>query len=291
MSETVAFIGTGLMGTPMVRRLLRAGLEVRIWNRSPDKAEALRDAGAWLSATPSEAILGATIVCLCLTDASVIQNILFGEYAAAQAIGDDTIIVDFSTIGPDATLDITRHLKTVSPAVQWVDAPVTGGVKGAETGELVILCGGDARSIDRLGPVFEPLSRRVCRLGPLGSGQAAKLCNQLIVALNVLAIAEALSLGRQFGLDLPTLPKVLENGWADSAPLQIIGDRMARGQLEPPIVATGTFAKDLKLIMDNGSAQLELSSCAHRIFKNAIAEGLGKTDVAALLGFVEQQAK
>lgn len=289
MNPTIAFLGIGLMGAPMVRRLLRAGLEVRIWNRSRAKAEHLAEDGGILATDPVQAVLGADIVCLCLTDGEAVEAVLFGEYGVAQALDDDTLVIDFSTIGPASTLELSQRLTNMGAAAHWIDAPVTGGVKGAESGELVILCGGVSGDVERAMTVLRPLSRRVCHMGPLGSGQAAKMCNQLIVTVNVVAIAEALALGREFGLDLAALPDALQGGWADSAPLQIIGKRMAQEISEPPIVVVGTFAKDLQLALANASGSLPLAYRADTIFQDAIIQGFGQKDASVLLRFVEQR--
>jgi len=152
----------------------------------------------------------------------------------------------------------------------------------------VILCGGEAGDVAAMRPVLDPLAKRVCHLGALGSGQAAKLCNQLIVGINVIAIAEALALGRAQGLDVARLPDALAGGWADSLPLQIIGPRMAAGVAEPAIVSVGTYAKDLALVMQGmpqGGAQAGLAARALDLLREAQAAGLGSADVTALLAF------
>ncbi|MBW8910575.1 MAG: NAD(P)-dependent oxidoreductase [Sphingomonas sp.] len=285
----VAFLGTGLMGAPMVLRLLAAGFEVHVWNRSPEKALQLGNAGATLAASPSIAISGADIVCLCLTDGHAVEDLFFGAAAAAAALDADTLIVDFSTIGPVSTRSLAARVSQRVTGVRWVDAPVTGGVKGAENGELVILAGGEPSDVETVHPLLSCLGKRVCHLGPLGAGQAAKLCNQLIVAINVVAIAEALALARANGLDISALPDALAGGWADSLPLQIIGQRMASGIYEPPIVAVGTFGKDLALVLGTATGEPPaLAGKAAAIYRAAAAAGIGMADATALLGFIEQ---
>lgn len=291
MKPVIAFLGTGLMGAPMVRRLLGDGFTVRIWNRSSAKMEPLRNDGALIAPSPAEAVEGADIVCLCMTDGNAIEDLLFGSGAMAAAIGDGAILIDFSTTGPTATHRIVDRLAALTPSLRWIDAPVTGGVKGAESGELVILCGGMADDIEAARPVLTPLSQRICHMGPLGSGQAAKLCNQLIVSINVLAMAEALALGREYGLDIGALPDALRGGWADSAPFQIIGSRMAADILDPPIVTVATFAKDLGLAIDNAAALPPLTGRARDIYAAALADGLGEQDAARLLRHVEDEQR
>jgi 3-hydroxyisobutyrate dehydrogenase-like beta-hydroxyacid dehydrogenase len=273
------------MGTPMVLRLLGAGYAVRIWNRSPEKVRRLVEAGASLAETPADAAQGASHVCLCLTDGKAVEDVLFGPSGVVEGLCIPTTIIDFSTIGPKDTKSLAHRIAREAPGVTWVDAPVTGGVEGAETGELVILCGGADTDVALSRPIFSPLSKRVCHLGLLGSGQAAKLCNQLIVSVNVVAIAEALALGRKHGLDLAQLPDALAGGWADSLPLQIIGPRMATATLEPPIVALSTFAKDLDLVLD-GAEGLMVAERASSVLREVICEQ-GDHDATALFSCFE----
>ncbi|AXB80499.1 NAD(P)-dependent oxidoreductase [Novosphingobium sp. P6W] len=283
----IAFLGTGLMGAPMVLRLLAAGYDVQIWNRSAEKAARLVDAGAKLASSPAQAVTDADIVCLCLTDGKAVEALLFGPAAVAAALAQHAIIVDFSTIGPVPTRALAERVSTIVPDARWVDAPVTGGVKGAESGELVILAGGAKDDIATVTPVLAHLSKRLCHLGPLGAGQAAKLCNQLIVAVNVIAIAEALALARANGLDIAALPEALAEGWADSLPLQIIGRRMATDTFEPPIVAVGTFGKDLALVLETASEHPALAGRAAAVYRAAAQAGIGSADTTALLAFIE----
>lgn len=286
MTRRVAFLGTGLMGRPMVLRLLAAGFAVTAWNRSAGKVAPLVAAGAVAAATASEAVSGADFVCLCLTDGAAVEDVLFGSAGVAGVLAPGAVIIDFSTIGPQATRALAGRLAQIAPGVRWVDAPVTGGVRGAETGELVILCGGDPADVDTARPVLNPLAKRICDLGPLGAGQAAKLCNQLIVGINVIAIAEALALGRAQGLDVARLPDALAGGWADSLPLQIIGPRMAAAISDPAIVSIGTYAKDLALVAQGVPGRPGLADAALAICRDALGQGLGDADVTALLPFV-----
>ena len=287
MIRRIAFLGTGLMGAPMASRLLGAGFAVSVWNRSAEKMAPLVDAGARGCASAAEAVVGAEVVCLCLTDARAIEAVLFAAGDMARTLPADAILVDFSTVGPKLTRALAERLAESRPAVEWIDAPVSGGVRGAETGELVVMCGGEPAAVDAVRPLLAPLAKRVCHLGPLGSGQAAKLCNQLIVATNILAIAEAFALARRQGLEPALLPDALQGGWADSLPLQIIGRRMAEGVLEPVIVALSTYVKDLALVLDAGSGRSGMADAAMRTFREAAAAGLADADVSALLAFIE----
>ena len=279
----VAFIGTGLMGAPMVLRLLAAGLKVRVWNRTPEKTRALVDAGAELAGNPADAVRGVQAVLLCLSNSAAVESVLFADDGVAAAAAP-ALLVDFSTIGPAATLSLAARLRARC-ATTWVDAPVSGGVVGAEQGKLIIFCGGAASDIDRLTPVFAALAQRHTRIGEIGTGQTLKLCNQLIVATNIVAIAEALALARASGLDLPLLPKVLSGGFADSLPLQIFGSRMAAGITSPILGELSLMLKDLKAVSDLArvrQAQLPLAAAALDVYRLAEQHGLLQRDLAAL---------
>lgn len=291
MIERIAFLGTGLMGAPMVARLLAAGFSVRIWNRSPEKLQPLMRLGAVSAASPGEAVADAQLVCFCLTDGDAIAELLFGPSGLAEAMPAGALLVDFSTIGPKATRALAARLQADRSDIAWIDAPVSGGVRGAETGELVVMCGGKEDAVASVRPVLSVLAKRVCHLGPLGSGQAAKLCNQLIVSANIAAIAEALVLGREQGLDIAALPDALAGGWADSLPLQIIGSRMAAGVVEPAVVSIGTYVKDLALVLDSAKQHPQLAARASEVYAAAASDGQGGADVASLIdriGFGER---
>jgi 3-hydroxyisobutyrate dehydrogenase len=279
----VAFIGTGLMGAPMVQRLLAAGLKVRVWNRTPEKTRALVDAGAELAGNPADAVRGVQAVLLCLSNSAAVESVLFADDGVAAAAAPP-LLVDFSTIGPAATLSLAARLRARC-ATAWVDAPVSGGVIGAEQGKLIIFCGGAASDIDRLASVFAALAQRHTRIGEIGTGQTLKLCNQLIVATNIVAIAEALALARASGLDLPLLPKVLSGGFADSLPLQIFGSRMAAGITSPVLGELSLMLKDLKAVSDLAGfrqAHLPLAAAALDVYRLAEKHGLLQRDLAAL---------
>lgn len=290
MIARIAFLGTGLMGAPMVARLLAAGFSVSAWNRSPAKLQPLVHLGAMPAASPSEAVADAQLVCFCVTDGAAMAELLFGPPGLAAAVPAGAVIVDFSTIGPEATRAMATRLQASRPDISWVDAPVSGGVRGAETGELVVMCGGDKDTVASVRPVLSVLAKRICHLGPLGNGQAAKLCNQLIVSANIAAIAEALVLGREQGLDISTLPDALAGGWADSLPLQIIGNRMVAGLLDPPIVSIGTYVKDLGLVLDSAGQPPPLATRASEIYAAAAAHDQGDADVTSLIDKIGRSA-
>jgi 3-hydroxyisobutyrate dehydrogenase len=282
--RTVGFLGIGLMGAPMARHLLGAGFAVRVWNRTPGKLDPLIGLGATPASTPAEAADGADALCLCVTDKIAVENVLFGPGGAAEAAQAPSLAVDFSTIGPTATRALAGRLKRQC-GTAWVDAPVSGGATGAEHGKLVIMCGGAADDIARLGPLLAAFSQRVTRIGELGSGQALKLCNQLIVATNLVAISEAFKLASVSALDLDIIPLALAGGFADSIPLQIFGRRMADGVFTPVLGELALMLKDLsaaqELAREHG-AVLPMTLAALEVYHRASERGLIHEDLAAL---------
>ena len=280
----LGFIGTGLMGLPMATRLLEAGYEVHVWNRSPGKLSPLTARGALAVASPADVAAAAEIIFLCLTDGRAVEHVVLGEKGISDSRGNATLLVDFSTIAPMVTRSLACRLKEKS-GLDWVDAPVSGGVPGAQKGTLAIMCGGPVLQIDSLRPILAHLASRVTHMGDVGAGQIAKLCNQLIVSTNILAIAEAISLGRQCGIDVEKLPVALEGGFADSIPLQLFGPRMATSSYEPKISEINTMLKDMESIVataDEVGFKTGLGASARDIYRAAVAAGLGQEDLARL---------
>ncbi len=239
----IGFIGIGLMGRPMVLRLLLANYVVRVWNRSPAKVAEVTTAGAVPCASPAELARGSDVILLCLANTQAVESVA-GDGDFLAGLDPDSIVVDLSSISPEATRTLASRVAEVSGA-NWIDAPVSGGVPGAEAGELVIMAGGDQQALERAGPVLAPLSKRVTRMGPSGAGQTAKLCNQIIVGCNITAIGEAFRLARIAGVDTALLHDALSGGFADSLPFQIFGRRMADGNEIPVSAKITTMLKDL----------------------------------------------
>lgn len=282
--RTIAFIGVGLMGSPMARHLLSAGFQLRVWNRTRSKLDSLIDAGARASACPAEAADGADAVCLCVTDRLAVESVLLAREGVVHARQPPAMIVDFSTIGPDATVDLAGRVRAQCGA-SWVDAPVSGGATGAERRKLVIFCGGSVCDIDRLTAVFQAISQRHRRIGELGAGQTLKLCNQLIVATNLVAIAESLALARASGLDLTMIPDALAGGFADSIPLQIFGRRMAAGVYSPILGELALMLKDLSAVDDlaqRHATELPMTGAALDVYRRARELGKLHEDLAAV---------
>lgn len=226
----VAVLGTGIMGAPMARRLAAAGFDVAAWNRDPAKAEALAPAGVRPAATAREAVDGAEVVICMLSSGDVCDAVLLGEDGAAAAMDPGATLVVMSSIPVETARGQAAFC--AARGLAYVDAPVSGGEKGAQEGTLAIMAGGAAEDVARLAPAFAPLGR-VTHVGPAGAGELAKLANQMIVAGTICAVAEALLLAERGGADPAQVRAALLGGFADSAILRQHGERMVRGDFAP----------------------------------------------------------
>ena len=222
-TTTVAFLGIGLMGSRQAKRLLDAGYDVIAWNRSPDKAKALAPLGARVAETAAQAASGAPIVVTMLENGTVVEDVLFGHGGVAAAMGGGAILVDMSSIKPAEAQDHARRLG--ARGVGHVDAPVSGGTVGAEQGTLAIMAGGDAGAFGTVEPVLRAMGRPT-HVGGHGAGQLAKLANQIIVAVTIGAVAEALILAERGGADPRKVREALRGGFAESRVLELHGERM-----------------------------------------------------------------
>ncbi|MBR9883567.1 MAG: NAD(P)-dependent oxidoreductase, partial [Oceanospirillales bacterium] len=224
-SIRIGFIGMGLMGVPMSKRLLDAGFSVQVWNRSAERCAPLEAAGATVATSLADLVQSSDLLLTCVTDTSAVEAVVFGADGIAKHGRTGQILIDFSSIDPAATHEMAARLKAEA-GIDWIDAPVSGGVAGAEQGTLAIMAGGEAALIDQVRPVLEPLSQRVTHMGPVGSGQVTKICNQMLVSCNVLVMAEVMALAERSGVDAARIPEALKGGFADSIPLQLTGPRM-----------------------------------------------------------------
>lgn len=234
----IAFLGMGLMGSRMAARLIHAGFQVAVWNRTASACAPLLDTGA--KALDLEQLGRYKIILTCLADDQAVQQV-FNQIQRYLKPGQT--IVDFSSLSVDKTLELAQAARRQH--VNWIDSPVSGGTAGAEQGTLVIFAGGNAEKIQDLTLVYNVLSQRVTRMGETGTGQATKICNQLIVAANSTLIAEAVALAEQAGVDTRLLAPALAGGFADSKPFQILAPRMATHVFEPVQWKVQTLSKDL----------------------------------------------
>ncbi|MDI1276493.1 MAG: NAD(P)-dependent oxidoreductase [Methylobacter sp.] len=244
---TLGFIGIGLMGKPMTLRLLDAGFSVNVWNRSPEKLQPVTDSGAQAYTSIAELVRASEVIILCLADTAVVDSIIRNEIATNGTEGK--LLIDLSSIHPENTRQLAALLHEKC-AMGWVDAPVSGGVAGAEQGNLAIMAGGSAENIAVARLVLAPLYKQLTHMGEVGSGQITKICNQMIVSCNVLVIAEMMALAKQAGVDAKQIPAALAGGFADSKPLQISGAEMATETFEPVKWRVKTLLKDLNMAVD-----------------------------------------
>ena len=272
-AERLGYLGLGMMGFPMAQRLVNAGHDVAVWNRSAGKGAALIEAGAKLADHPSAVADSASILFMCLTDAAAVEAVVFGPDGVATASGAGKLVVDFSSIHPDAARAIAARLK-IANGMGWIDAPVSGGTIGAEQGTLAVMAGGEASDIERVRPYVLAMARRLTHMGPTGAGQITKLCNQVIVGCAMAVLAEATRLAVNAGIDASRLPEALAGGFADSIPLQLFVPRMAQGIHSPPLGHISTMLKDLDTVVDvarGTSSPVPMAGLAAQLFRLAKA--------------------
>lgn len=291
--QELGFCGPGLIGAPMIRHLLRAGHAVRVWNRTPEKAEALVADGAQVAATPAELARHADVVLLCVADGAAVEQVVFGEHGLLadhdrKGEGGQAVrvrrIVDHSSIPPELTRELAARAAALG--VGWVDAPVSGGVAGAQAGSLAIMAGGTTEDVDAVAPMLAAYAARVTHMGGPGAGQTTKLCNQAIVTATVAAIAEAVGLACRSGIDAAKLPEALAGGWADSTLLRTFVPRMTQDGLVP-IGALKTFQKDVDTVADAArltGTPMPVAGTVQQILRLGAAMGLAEADFS---GFVD----
>jgi 3-hydroxyisobutyrate dehydrogenase-like beta-hydroxyacid dehydrogenase len=272
----------------MVRRLLAAGHEVLVWNRTAARVQDLVASGAREASTPAALAEECDIVCLCVFDARAVEDVVFGEQGVA-ASGRLKVLVDHSSIPPGETRDMAARLAAANGAI-WVDAPVSGGTGGAEQGTLAIMAGGPEDVIAAITPLLKAYAQRVTHMGAVGAGQITKLCNQTIVATTIAAISEAVSLATDNDVDAARLPQALAGGWADSTLLQLFVPRMLVAS-NPPGAALDTMLKDLdttaKVAQSKGTA-MPVSAAAQQTYRLASSMGWGPLDVSQLIRLYRQ---
>ncbi|WP_409283723.1 NAD(P)-dependent oxidoreductase [Pseudomonas protegens] len=282
---SLGFAGIGLMGLPMCRRLLAAGYPLTVWNRNPQKCAPLVAAGARQVATPAQLCEHADLVLLCLANTEVVREVVFGVDGVALGARAGQLLLDLSSLEPSATRDMATALAR-DTGMAWVDAPVSGGTPGAESGSLAIMVGGAPADVERVRPVLLALGQRVTHMGAVGAGQVTKACNQMIVACNALVIAEVVALAERSGVDARLIAEALAGGFADSKPLQILAPQMAESRFEPVKWHVRTLLKDLdgavKLSREQGSAT-PISGLAAQLMRLHGAQGYLEQDPATLI--------
>ncbi|CAI3148238.1 2-hydroxy-3-oxopropionate reductase [Acinetobacter calcoaceticus] len=281
----IAFLGIGLMGSRMATRLIQAGFQVAVWNRTVAACDELIDIGA--QALELSDIGEYPVILICLADDKAVQAVFEQIQPNLKA---KQVIVDFSSLSVAATKTLAQAAATHE--VTWIDSPVSGGTAGAEQGTLVIFAGGDAQTITELTAIYNVLSQRVTRMGDTGTGQATKICNQLIVAANSALIAEAVALADRAGVDTTLLAPALAGGFADSKPFQILTPRMATHTFEPIQWKVQTLSKDLNnavTLANNVNLDIPVAQKALLQLQTHQKNGFAEKDLATMIQLIEQK--
>ncbi len=274
------------MGLPMCRCLLKEGFELIVWNRSIEKTEGLRNEGANRAVSPAEAVKEVDVIITMLSDGTAVEEVLF-EGGMAEGVREGVTHIDMSSIGADEAIDhAKRHVKG---GVHYLDAPVSGGTKGAAAGELAIMVGGDSETFSKMIPVFNAMGHAT-HVGPNGCGQLAKLANQVIVAITIGAVSEAFILAGGGGADRSQVREALQGGFASSRVLTEHGKRMVDRNFEPGGPSKFQL-KDLKNALtaaERLGLDLPITQLLHNLFEAMVKSGKGEMDHSGLLTHLEQ---
>lgn len=286
----IGFVGLGTMGAPMARRLLEAGYEVTVHNRTRAREEALAAAGAARAATPRQAADGADLVITIVSDTPDVQAVVLGEQGVALGMKAGSVLVDMSTISPATTRRIATAVQ--EHGVSMLDAPVSGGSEGAEKGTLSIMVGGDAAALERARPVLEHLGTTITHVGASGAGQVAKAVNQTIIAGTYTAVAEGIALALAAEIDVEAALQALGGGAAGSWVLANRARNMVKGDY-PLGFRTRLHRKDLGIALaaakDLGVA-MPVTAYVEQVETSLIKRGFGDEDVSNVARVVREQA-
>jgi len=285
MKNTIAFLGTGIMGLPMCGHLLQAGYPVQVWNRTRTKAQSLAESGASLCDYAPEAVSGADIVIIMLSSGPVVTDVLFGKdrdnSSVAAALKPGSTVIVMSSIPVETSREHAVRLS--NHKVNYVDAPVSGGEKGSIEASLAIMAGGDSNDIVNVRDILSAMGT-VTHVGPVGCGQLAKLANQTIVGITIDAVAEAFLLIEEGGGDLAAVHKALIGGFADSTILRQHGERMINCNFKPGATAE-TQLKDLRTsreLADNLGLDLPVLNLTESLYRDMCRHGRENLDHSAL---------
>ena len=286
--ETIGFIGLGIMGRPMALNLVKAGYELAVWNRTVSKMKPLVEAGATACASPAEVAERAGMIISIVSDSPDVEQVALGPNGVIESARPGLLYVDMSTISPRVAREVAARL--AQKGTDMLDAPVSGGERGAVEGTLSIMVGGSSEGFERARPVFECLGRTVTHMGPGGSGQAAKLCNQVVCVLNILATCEGLMLARRSGLDIDQLLSAITKGAAGSWMLENLGPKMAARDFAPGFLVR-LQQKDLRLVLETAD-ELKLplpgTGLVNQLFRAVEAAGGGELGTQALVTALER---
>ena len=280
----VGFIGLGVMGRPMALHLAQAGHALHVWARRPHSMVGLP---AQVHATPAALGAACEVVFTMVTSSADVQAVVLGEEGLVQGLAADSIVVDCSTIAPDVARAIAAQL--AGKGIHMLDAPVSGGVQGAEAATLAIMVGGEAAILARVQPLLEKLGQRIVHVGAAGAGQVAKACNQMIMVAAIEAVAEAMHLARAAGVDVGKVRTALAGGSAASRVLDVMGQRMVERNFAAGIEAR-LHHKDFGLLLAaarQSGVVVPLAASVGQQLNTLMGAGWGKEDSASLLRVLE----
>ncbi len=290
MTEQVGFIGLGIMGKPMARNLLKAGYPLTVHNRSRPAVEALATEGATSAASPRAVAEKADILITMLPNSPDVEAVALGGGGIREGARPGSLLIDMSTISPLVSQKIAAEL--TPKGMEMLDAPVSGGEKGAIEGTLSIMVGGSRTAFERALPLFQAMGKTIIHIGPLGTGGFVKLANQVIVAVNIAALAEGLTLGAKAGVDPEKMLEALRGGLAGSRLLDVKGPAILQGNFTPGFKVDLHF-KDLGLIMESSRAlgvPLPVTALVQELFNTLRVTGRGHLDHSALITLLEEIA-
>lgn len=287
----IGFIGLGIMGAPMATHLIKAGYELKVYNRTDrPRVQEVVDAGGVRVASPKEAAEGSDVIISIVTDTPDVERVILGDDGAVHGAAAGSTIIDMSTVSPSATQRIAATLK--EKGVHMLDAPVSGGDVGAQNAALSIMVGGEQAVFDECLPVFEAMGKSITLIGGNGAGQTTKLCNQIAVSVNNLAMAEALMLAAASDLDVGKVLSAISGGAAGSWQLSNLGPRILNGDFDPGFMVC-LQQKDLKLVL-GAANDIKLAlpgvSLAHQYFNIVERAGGAEEGTQALIKAYEAQA-
>jgi len=276
------------MGKPMAGHLVKAGHNVTVYNRTASKAADLEKEGAAVASSPRECAAGKDVIITIVTDSPDVEAVVFGEDGVAAGAKSGATLIDMSTISPDVTRDVAARLK--EQGIDFMDAPVSGGDIGAQKGTLTVMVGGDEAVFNRVKGVFEPMASRVTLVGSVGAGQVTKACNQILCAVNMVGVCEALSLAKKNGLDLQKVHQVVTGGAANSWALENLGKAIVENNFNPGFMVK-LIVKDLNIVL-TAAKRLNLpvsgTAIAHENFQSNMAHGEGDLGTQAMFKVLER---
>ncbi len=286
--ERIGFIGLGIMGRPMALNLTRKGHGLTVWARRRESVAPLTEAGARVAASPREVAREADIVFLIVSDTPDVEQVIFGGDGIAHGAARGTVVVDMSTISPATTRDLAGQL--AQRGIEMLDAPVSGGETGAVQGTLSIMVGGKPEVFERVKPFFQCMGKNIVHVGPAGAGQVAKACNQILAAVNIEGVAEALNFAIRAGADPRKVREALLGGFAYSKALEVHGQRMLDGDFKPGFKIR-LFQKDLGIVLDSAHQMglaLPAAAMVAQHFNAQMGAGEGDLDGNSLFRVIDR---